>query len=172
MNIVLIGMRGAGKSTVGNILAKKLAKEYIQTDDEIAKQEKMTIADLVAKKGWEYFRIIESEVVKKIADKDNCIITTGGGVIIRKENIDALKVHGTLFYLEASLETLVERIGDDPNRPSLTGRESRLEDMREVLRQRKKLYEEASDKIIETKDKTAQEVADEIIKVLEDINIY
>lgn len=172
MNIVLIGMRGAGKTTVGKLLAEKLKKEYIETDQEVAKKANMPITDIVAKHGWEYFRQLERYTVEMVAQKDNCIIATGGGVVVNKQNVDALKQHGKLFYLEAPVEVLIERIGDDNNRPSLTGKTSRPEDMKAVMQQRKKLYEEAADAIIETNNKTTSRVSEEIITALEDTYVY
>ncbi len=172
MNIVLIGMRGAGKTTVGRLLAKKLGKELIETDMLIAQQANMSIPDIVKKHGWSYFRKLEADTIKTVSQKDNCIIATGGGTVARKESVDALKKNGKLFYLEAPVEVLAKRIGDDKNRPSLTGKISRLEDMKEVLKKRAVLYQEAADTIIETTNKTTKEVAAEIITVLEDMYVY
>lgn len=172
MNIVLIGMRGSGKTTVGKLLAKKCNKEFIETDMLITKEQDMSIPDIVKEHGWDYFRNIEAAIVKKVAGKDNCITATGGGIVVRKENIEALKKHGKLFYLEAPVEVLAKRIGDDENRPSLTGKTSRIDDMKEVMKQREELYQQAADTIIETTNKTAKEVAAEIITVLEDVYVY
>lgn len=172
MNIVLIGMRGSGKMTVGKLLAKTLQKNHIEMDGRVVKKAKMSIPEIVKKYGWEHFRNLESEVTKELAKMDNVIIATGGGVVTRPENIQVLKEHGKLFWLQASLDTLVKRIGDDKNRPSLTGKQSQRDDLEAVLAQRQKLYEDAADAIIDTEGKTIKEVVAMIITNLEDTYVY
>ncbi|MBI2430553.1 MAG: shikimate dehydrogenase, partial [Candidatus Levybacteria bacterium] len=163
MNIVLIGMRGSGKTTVAKMLSKKLKKEIIETDDLIAQKAGMAIADVVKNHGWEYFRDLESEVIADVSKKDNIIISCGGGVVTRAENIKALKRNGKLFWLQAGVNTLVNRIGDDSNRPSLTGKKSGRKDLQEVLKQRYELYKNAADEIIETENISAEKVMEIIV---------
>ncbi len=171
MNIVLIGMRGAGKTTVGKMLAGRLKKEFIEMDELVAKKAGMTIPQIVKKHGWEYFRDLESEITKEVAKKDNIIIATGGGVVMRSENVRALKQHGRLFWLTVSVDTLLKRIKNDENRPSLSGK-SRQEDMEETQKQRQKLYQEAADVIIDTENVAPEKVMEEIIINLEDTYVY
>ncbi|MBI1919382.1 shikimate kinase [Candidatus Microgenomates bacterium] len=166
MNIVLIGMRGAGKSTVGRILARRLKKKFLEMDNLIIKKAGMTVPRMVQKYGWEYFRDLESGVCKKVAKLDNRVVSTGGGVVIRQENVKMLKKNGLIFLLVASLDRLLKRIGEDESRPSLTGTNSRREDMRRVLAQRRKLYIEAADEVIDTNKLTTKEVAEVIDLVL------
>ena len=99
MNIILTGLRGSGKTTVGKILAKKLKWKFVDLDKEIEKEEKMKIKNIVELKGWEYFRAKEAEVTKKVAQLDKRIISTGGGTIIDKENEIELKKNGKVVYL-------------------------------------------------------------------------
>src|SRR5215831_4545129 len=124
MNIVLIGYRGTGKSAVGRALAAKLGRAVVSTDQEIVKRAGRTIPQIVADHGWEYFRDLESEVCKDLADRNNLIIDTGGGAILRQKNVAALKQNGLLFWLTASVGTISTRIGGDTQRPSLTGTKS------------------------------------------------
>lgn len=171
MNIVLIGMRGSGKTTVGKMLSQQLKKEFIEMDALVAEKAGMQIAQIVKKYGWEYFRDLETEITKEVSQKDNIIIATGGGVVERGENVQALKEHGKLFWLTVGVDTLLKRIGKDVNRPSITGK-SRREDMEETQKHREKLYQQAADVIIDTEKVTAKKVMQEIIKNLEDTYVY
>ncbi len=155
-------MRGAGKTTVAKMLAKILQRPYIEMDDRIAQKAKMGIADIVSEHGWDYFRDLESEVVGEIVQQDNAIISCGGGVVTRPNNVSLLKKNGKVFWLQANLKTLLDRIGTDPNRPSITGK-AQKEDMTEILKQRKRLYQDASDVVINTQDYTPEQVAKYII---------
>jgi shikimate kinase len=103
---------------------------------------------------------------KQAADNDNLVISPGGGVVIRPENITVLKKNGKVFYLRAHIATLLKRVGEDPTRPALTTQKTQKEEMEEVLSVRKNLYEHAADYIIDTDSKTEQQVAEEIIKNL------
>lgn len=164
MNIVLTGMRGSGKTSMGRILAKKLGKQFLEMDELIIKKAGMTIPQIVAGGGWPKFRDIEEAVCREISPSDNAVIATGGGVITREQNITNLKKNGRLIYLTVTLDTLLQRIGNDPARPSLTGKSQR-EDMATVLAERRPIYERSADFIIDTEGKTTKEVAEEIIKL-------
>lgn len=165
MNIVLIGMRGAGKTTVAKLLSKMLQKEVLETDDLVAKKTGMTIADIVKKNGWDYFRVIESEIIDDVSEKNNIIISCGGGVVIQPKNIELLKQKGKVFWLQVSTKTLLKRIGNDKNRPSLTGKPQKA-DMEETLKNRYDLYKNAADVIIDTEKLSKKEVAQKIIDSL------
>jgi len=166
MNIVLIGLRGSGKSTVGEIISRKLNKTFYDLDSIIIKKEKKTIPEIVEKYGWEYFREKETEIIKKISKRGNSVIATGGGTIKRNENIDMLKKNGEFIFLKTSIEQITVRIGDDKSRPSLNGKKSFIDEMQEIWIMRKPIYEQTADIIIETDDKSQEEVADEIINRL------
>lgn len=166
MNIVLIGMRGSGKTTVAKILSQKLNKHYIETDDLVVKKGGMSIPKIVRQYGWNKIRELEEEAVMDATALDNSIISTGGGVAVRKENIKLLKKNGKIFWLKCSIGRLVKRIGNDPNRPSLTDKKTPLEEIKEVLKQREKLYQHAADVIVDTEGKNIAKVANEIIEVI------
>jgi shikimate kinase len=166
MNIVLIGYRGTGKSTVGKMLASRLGRELVSTDREIVKRAGRSIPEIVAEHGWEHFRDLESEVCRDFAGRDNLIIDTGGGAILRSQNVDLFKQHGTLFWLTASVETIAKRIGGDTQRPSLTGTKSFVEEIQEVLRERTPKYQAAADHMIVTDGKSIRQLVDSLIALL------
>ncbi|BFU95189.1 MAG: Shikimate kinase [Nitrospira sp.] len=150
MNIVLIGYRGVGKSSVGKMLAAQLNRELISTDAEVVRRAGQTIPAIVEQHGWEYFRDRESDVCRDLAGRDNLIIDTGGGTVLRPHNVEILKRNGTLFWLTASVESIAARIGGDTQRPSLTGTKSFIEEIEQVLRERTPKYQTAADHIIAT----------------------
>lgn len=163
MNVVLIGYRGTGKSTVGKIVAARLGRELFSTDAEIVKSAEQTIPQIVEQHGWEYFRDLETKMCQDLAGKDGLVIDTGGGAILRPQNVEVLKRTGKLFWLTASVETIAKRIGSDTQRPSLTGTKSFIEEIQDVLRERIPKYQAAADHLIETEGKSVTQVADEIL---------
>lgn len=163
MNLVLIGYRGTGKSSVGRILAERLGRPLISTDEEIVRRAKQAIPAIVKAHGWEHFRDLESEVCRDLASRDGLIIDTGGGAILRPQNAATLKANGRLFWLTAEVATIVARIGDDTQRPSLTGTRSFTEEVDEVLRERTPRYGAAADHVIPTDNRSPQQVADAIL---------
>lgn len=105
-NIVLIGMPGSGKSTIGRALSEKTGKPFIDTDEMIVEKHGV-ISDIFAQHGEEYFRDAETQAVKEAAKKSGMIIATGGGAILRKENVDALRQNGVVFFLNRPLEDII-----------------------------------------------------------------
>ena len=160
MNIVLIGYRGTGKSTVAMLLAARLGRELVSTDAEIVKRAERTIPEIVAQEGWEYFRDLESDICKELAVRDQLVIDTGGGVILRAQNVEALKKTGTVFWLTASVETIAKRIGGDNQRPSLTGTKSFVDEIQDVLRERMPKYQAAADHVVMTDNRSIIQLVD------------
>jgi shikimate dehydrogenase len=168
MNIVLIGMRGSGKTTVGRILVGKLGRELVEMDELIAQRAGLSIAEIVEKYGWEKFRDIEEEITSEVAERDNIINASGGGAVTREKNMAKLKKNGVAVWLKASVDTLLERLGEDSPRPLLAGK-TQQEDMEITLKEREALYHKAADLVVDTENKTAEEVAEAIIKSLKKI---
>lgn len=168
MNIILIGMRGSGKSTVGKLLAKKTQREFFDLDKLLSEYSGMSISELVHMYGWEYFRDKETEITEEYAQKEDAIIATGGGVILRKKNTDALGKKGRFVFLKTSIETILNRIGYDKNRPALTNKKTFKEELEDVWNERKVLYEAAANVTIETDDKSVEEITNEIISLLKE----
>ncbi len=161
---MLIGMRGSGKSTVGRLVAEHLKMRLIEMDELIMRRLGMSIADSVAKGGWQGFRDAEAALCREVAAMDNTVNATGGGVVLRAENVRELRRNGRLFWLRIDLDTIIERIANDPARPSLTGKPFR-EDMAQVLAERDPVYRGAADFIIEADGRTPEAIADEIIEI-------
>lgn len=163
MNIVLIGYRGTGKSTVGKILGQRLQRRVISTDAEIVKEAGTSIPEIVERFGWDHFRTLETQICQKFADQENVVIDTGGGVILKEENVAILKAKGKLFWLTAEVPTIVTRIGDDTQRPSLSGTKTFVEEIEEILNERTPKYRAASDVILPTDRATPEMVAEQIL---------
>ncbi|MDO8561337.1 MAG: 3-phosphoshikimate 1-carboxyvinyltransferase [bacterium] len=170
-NIVLIGMRGGGKTTVGRLLAKTLKREFVELDELIEKRAGMSIPLIVEKYGWEYFRDRESEIVREVPQKRGAIVSTGGGVITRPENMAALKENGFLIFLSTPAEILASRIEHGLNRPPLTDAASAEEEIKTVLAERKRLYESVADVIIKADSLSPEEKADIILQKLKERHI-
>ena len=166
MNVVLIGYRGTGKSTVGRRLAARLGRKLVSTDAEIVKRAQRTIPEIVAQDGWEYFRDLESTMCRELAVRDQLVIDTGGGAILRTQNVEALKKHGTVFWLTASVETIAKRIGGDNQRPSLTGAKSFVDEIQDVLRERTPKYQAAADHVITTDDQSISQLVETLLTLV------
>jgi shikimate kinase len=163
MNVVLIGYRGTGKSTVGTIAAARLGRMLVSTDAEVVKLAGRSIPEIVEAHGWEYFRDLEAKVCQELAGRTGLVVDTGGGAILRARNVEVLKETGRLFWLTASVSTITERIGQDSQRPSLTGGKSFLDEIQDVLHDRIPKYQAAADDVIETDGRSVEQVADEIL---------
>jgi shikimate kinase len=167
MNLVLIGYRGTGKSEVGKILAARLGMRLVGMDAEIVRQAGMPIPEIVERFGWPRFRDLETEETRKLAELDKLVIDTGGGIIERPENIEILRRNGRIFWLKASVDTIVSRIRGDTGRPSLTTGKSFTEEVAEVLERRIPAYRSSAQYAIETDGSNPKQVAATIIEIWE-----
>lgn len=161
-NIVLTGFMGAGKTTIGKALAKMLHMKLVDVDEEIEISRKMTINDIFKIYGEPYFRDIETAMIKKLSRNKNSIISTGGGAVLRDENMEALKENGIVFCLAANAETILERTGTNQDRPLLKV-ENPKKKIEELLAYRRPFYEKAGI-MIETDGKTPLQIAEEIME--------
>lgn len=165
MNIILTGLRGSGKSGVGKYMAKKLGWNFIDTDCEIENKEGMPISKIVELHGWEYFRAKENEIAKKIATRDQCIISTGGGMIIDRENEKILKKNGKIIYLYVNPEICAARIKKKSNRPPITNAQTIEEEMQQIYVERNGRYCKSAFMVFERTDDRKKD-AEEIVKAL------
>jgi shikimate dehydrogenase len=157
-NIVLTGMPGCGKSTLGKMLAKMLGRKMIETDEVISQEAGASIKTIFAEHGEQYFRDLESEVVKRSSLKGGAVISTGGGAILRKENVDALRLNGVIVFIDRPLECLKTT----DSRP-LSNDRSKLEKLYE---ERYQIYRDTADIIIETNG-TKEESAEKLWEALQ-----
>ena len=167
MNIVLIGYRGTGKSAVGTLVAERLGMTCVGMDARIVEKAGMSIPEIVAQQGWPGFRDMESEVAREYAARDGLVIDAGGGVIERPENVEVLRANGVVFWLKASVKTIVSRIQGDTQRPSLTGGKSFTDEVAEVLERRTPLYQNAAHHSIDTDPLTPDEVAARVVELFQ-----
>ena len=162
-NIVLTGFMGTGKTTAGKIVANKLNMKFVDIDNMIEKQEGMKISQIFSEKGEKHFRDIESEMVKTVSKWEHCVISTGGGVVLREQNIKLLREKGLIILLKANEESIIKHIFSNNNRPLLNDK-NREEKIKTLLNQREKYYNN-NDYEIDGSNLTIYELADKIIKV-------
>ena len=171
MILVLIGYRGTGKTAVGELLARRLQMPCIGMDEEVVNRAGMSTKEIVDKYGWPKFREIESEVARELSGRDNIIVDTGGGVIETLENIETLKKNARIFWLKASVDTIVSRIQTCTERPALTAGKTFTEEVAEVLERRIPRYKSAANYEIDTDGRTPDQIADKIISIWTSPNV-
>jgi shikimate kinase len=145
MNVVLSGMRGTGKSSIGRVLADLLGFRFVDTDAGIEGLAGCPIADIVAHHGWGYFRALEHRVVEQVAAADKQVVAAGGGTLIDEENATLLKAQGVIVLLVCDTAVLQRRIVAGSNRPSLTGQASAVEELEQVWQARQTRYRIVAD---------------------------
>lgn len=168
-NIILTGMRGCGKTRLGEFTARKLGRQFIDIDKYIERKAKMTVRGIVAQKGWKAFRKLEKQAAKKLGGMKNLVISTGGGTLMFAANAHALKKNGKVILLDCSIPVIKKRLADQTDRPSLTGTKSYTAELEEIYKKRESRYKKVADAVIDvslhTKDKQRdlEEKSDKII---------
>lgn len=145
MNVILAGLRGTGKSSIGRMLAEQLRFTFVDTDMAIEELVRKRISDIVAQHGWEYFRELERRAVARIADQDRQVVASGGGTLMDEDNARLLKSHGIVILLVSDLAILQRRIAAGSNRPSLTGGKPPQMELAEVWESRRARYAAVAD---------------------------
>ncbi len=158
-NLVLIGMPGVGKSTIGVLLAKELAREFVDTDLLIQLREGKTLQDILLEKGYEALRAIEAEVLQTVTGS-GLVIATGGSAVYSDAAMEHLRLQGQTVYLQLPLDTLAERIINPNTRGLAKPQEQSFE---ELYRERLPLYQRYADITIDCRDKTQSRIVEEII---------
>lgn len=163
-NIVLIGFMGTGKTTVGRRLAAQLGREFYDTDNEIERLVGMTVSEIFVRHGETRFRSEETLMAKKMGKVRNAVIATGGGIVLKPENIAALRENGLIICLQARPEVILERVSRKGTRPLLK-RENPLQVIVEMLEERREAYQVA-DFYVDTSDLTYDEILEVIMAYL------
>ncbi len=163
-NIVLTGFMGTGKTAVGRYLAKRLGFAYLDIDREIERVSQKTITEIFKTQGEEAFRDLESEVIGAASLLSNTVISTGGGAVIRQDNVSKLREKGIIVCLDASAETVFERVKNNKDRP-LLNTDDPLQRIRELMAERKVYYQRA-DFIVNTEGLSPAQVVDNILKLI------
>lgn len=172
-NIVLIGMSGAGKTVVGRYVAEMLAMNFIDSDHMIIARTGKSIDCIFREKGEEYFRNLEKEMIKSISVAKGAVISTGGGVVLDKQNIERLKEHGLIFFLKASIGVLVSNLKltlkNEMNRPLIQGDGSIKRKIEKLYDKRKDLYLLNAQRIIDVDGKSIEKIGEEVIFIYKDL---
>lgn len=163
-NIVLIGFMGTGKTTIGRMLANRLGRPFIDSDRKIEQTAGMTIPEIFSNYGEQYFRDLESRVIAKICHYTNAVIATGGGAVLRGENMQQMRRNGVVIALTAAPEVILERTCRRGGRPLLEA-EDKEQRVRLLLQERREAYN-CAHHMIDTGVKSPQAVVDGIITYL------
>ncbi|MBL7204387.1 MAG: shikimate kinase [Desulfobacteraceae bacterium] len=167
MNIVLVGYRCSGKTTVGKLLARDLKREFLDTDRLIEGKTGLPIHLYVSQKGWRDFRAVEKEVVSHVASRDDLVIATGGGVVMDQGNVRNLRKNGWFVWLKAKPSVIRDRMNTEEKpgelRPSLSGTDP-LEEIDQILHERAPFYASTGDHTVDTNGQPPEKVARAIMK--------
>ncbi len=167
-NIFLVGLMGAGKSTVGRRLADALGKTFVDSDHEIEARNGVSIATIFDIEGEAGFRNRERIVIDELSQRRNVVLATGGGAVLHPENRSHLSARGLVVYLCATAEQLYNRIRHDRSRPLLQNSDP-LGTLQSLLEQRDPLYREVADLVVETDERSAQLAIPKLIESIEKI---
>ncbi|MBS3898077.1 MAG: shikimate kinase [Dethiobacter sp.] len=162
-NLVLIGFMGTGKTEVGRLLAQRLNRCFVDTDQVIVRQEGKTIAEIFRERGEKYFRQLEQALAEELKNQQNLVIATGGGFVLNEVNSAALRQSAFVVWLTADLAVLRERLKDDDSRP-LFNKET---DFAALYSNRLPIYRRASHVRVDTAEKTPLDVAEEIFCIID-----
>ncbi len=166
MNLILIGYRATGKTTLARLLSERLGWEWIDSDVEIERRAGKIIARIFAEDGEPAFRELEAQVIADLCRRSNLVLAAGGGVPLREDNRQAMRAAGKVVWLQASPETIHARMAGDETtaqrRPNLTDKGG-LDEIVELLAKREPIYRQAADLEVDTDGKTPEQLADEIL---------
>lgn len=164
VNLYLVGMMGAGKTTVGKLLAQHLGYGFVDTDDVIAQAAGRSITQLFAEEGEAAFRQLESDVLAQVCAYTKLTIATGGGIVLQQKNWSYLH-HGLVVWLDVPVELLYNRLAEDTTRPLLQDTDPKAK-LRSLLEQRTPLYSQADVKITVTEGETPERIAQRVIETI------
>lgn len=161
-NIFLIGFMGSGKSTISRTLKEKYGMRLVEMDEAIEEQEKKKISEIFAESGEPYFRALETKLLERLAQQGNTVVSCGGGVPMRAQNVEIMRRSGRVVYLSAEPETVYERIHSQHHRPLLEGNMN-VSYIAALLEERLPRYQAAADLTVRTDGRSADEICEEIL---------
>lgn len=168
-HIILIGFMGSGKSTMGRLIANKFQYAFVDTDHYIEKKEGRKISEIFADDGEEYFRNLETEVLKELLDsEEKKVLALGGGTPLRQENRELLRKNGNVIFLKVTSEDAYKRLKDDSERPLLQVEDPKKK-IEDLLAFRNPVYESVADIILEEKNKSLDDVFYELSDIVRDM---
>ena len=167
MNLILCGMMGAGKTTIGIKIAEMTGRRWYDTDGLIT-DKYGKISDIFEYYGEAHFRRLETNIVKELSKQDDLVISTGGGLVLKKENNALMQEKGKIIFLRASIDTLSKRLRVDGTRPLLqTSTESIRDRLAKLRKERTPVYEHVADYVVDVDGKTPEAIASEIINLVQ-----
>jgi shikimate kinase len=164
-SIFLVGMMGAGKTTLGRALAARLEREFVDTDRVLVERTGVPIATVFEIEGEAGFRRRESAVLAELASREDCVVATGGGAILDARNRELMRSRGTVVYLRARLESLWERTRNDTTRPLLSTPDPRAT-LARLIEERDPLYREAAHLVVDTGSQSAAALVTRVANAL------
>jgi shikimate kinase len=174
VNVVLVGFRASGKSSVGRELAARLGREFVDCDEFVEKKAQFSIREIFERHGESHFRTLESQAVAELSKLDGRVLATGGGVVLKYQNIHALRRNGVVFFLDVAPETAYGRLQGDATtaarRPALTDKDP-FSEVREQIEFRRPYYVKSADHTVATDGRPVADVVKEILKHLKDRGI-
>lgn len=161
-NIFLIGFMGAGKTTIARTLKSRYGMELVEMDEQIEAEQGMKISEIFEKKGEAYFRELETQLLVKLQQQENTVVSCGGGVPMRACNVEAMRASGRVVYLSAKPETIYERVCHSHTRPLLEGNMNTVY-ITELLEKRLPMYLKAADQIVSVDNRSIVQICQEIL---------
>jgi shikimate kinase len=164
-NVFLVGMMGAGKTTLGKALARRTGQEFVDTDRLLVERTGVPVTTIFEFEGEDGFRKREAALLREVAARSGCVVATGGGAVLAAENRRAMREAGTVIYLRARLESLWERLRHDSTRPLLATADPRGT-LAAILEQRDPLYREAAHLVVDTGAQSAATLVNRVLTAL------
>ncbi len=164
-NIILVGLMGSGKSTVGRLLSRQMQLPFHDTDQEIVRRTGVSIPMIFEVEGEAGFRRREEQVLSEMVNRDGVVLATGGGIVLSEANRKLIREHGTVIYLRASVDELWARTRHDKNRPLLQVEDPKAR-LSELLTARDPLYREVADLIVDTGRQPVQALVGHLVRQL------
>jgi len=166
-NVYLVGLMGSGKTSIGKILAKRMGMNFIDLDDEIIKDQQCSISEIFDRFGEEKFRHLENKKLLSTLEIDNCVISTGGGIIMDQDNIKIMVENGSVIHLDIDLETQLLRIKNKKNRPILRDKDNARKILVKMKKERDHIYKKIAIGSVNTSNKKRNDIVSEVVNIIE-----